>query len=320
MNYLKIYYDLMESRKKFTSFSSNLDFYYEKHHIVPRCMAGPTIPENLVLLTAREHFIAHRLLVKAYPNCSGLIDGFIMMRMNKNVRRLTSRQYERIKSSKRIITEETREKLSKALLGIPLSKERRENISIACKDPMRSKKISDSKLGKPLSEEHKRKMSEAQKGKIRIIIPETGKMGHCNLDDERLISGEFIKFEMSDEQKEKISKSNKKEKSNSHKESISNAQRGKLRAIDQNTGQMHWYNKNDERFITGEIVKYTMSDEQKEAISKAITGRKMSEESKQKMREAKLGKKLSEETKQKMSESQKNRNNKTAKFDRDDDE
>lgn len=38
--------------------------YYEEHHIVPRCMGGSDEHENLVLLTAREHFIAHASLVK----------------------------------------------------------------------------------------------------------------------------------------------------------------------------------------------------------------------------------------------------------------
>lgn len=38
--------------------------YTEKHHIVPRSMGGSNSRENLVRLTAREHFICHWLLVK----------------------------------------------------------------------------------------------------------------------------------------------------------------------------------------------------------------------------------------------------------------
>lgn len=38
--------------------------YTEKHHIIPKSMGGGDYEENLVKLTAREHFICHRLLPK----------------------------------------------------------------------------------------------------------------------------------------------------------------------------------------------------------------------------------------------------------------
>ena len=38
--------------------------YVEKHHIIPKCIGGLDNPENLVKLTAREHFICHWLLTK----------------------------------------------------------------------------------------------------------------------------------------------------------------------------------------------------------------------------------------------------------------
>lgn len=50
--------------------------YTEKHHILPRCMGGPDEPANLVTLTAREHFVAHWLLHRAYPNHDGLAKAF----------------------------------------------------------------------------------------------------------------------------------------------------------------------------------------------------------------------------------------------------
>ena len=39
----------------------------EVHHIVPKCLGGSNKKENLVELTAREHFICHRLLCEIYP-------------------------------------------------------------------------------------------------------------------------------------------------------------------------------------------------------------------------------------------------------------
>ena len=38
--------------------------YFEEHHILPKSLNGTDRPENLVNLTAREHFIAHALLIR----------------------------------------------------------------------------------------------------------------------------------------------------------------------------------------------------------------------------------------------------------------
>lgn len=49
-----------------------LEGYKERHHIIPKCVGGSNLKENIVALTAREHFICHRLLVKIYPESHGL--------------------------------------------------------------------------------------------------------------------------------------------------------------------------------------------------------------------------------------------------------
>jgi hypothetical protein len=52
-----------ENRKKLEK--TDLDYmYYEKHHIKPRCLGGRDDNNNLVLLTAFQHFCVHWLLVK----------------------------------------------------------------------------------------------------------------------------------------------------------------------------------------------------------------------------------------------------------------
>ena len=61
MNYQRIYSDLIEFRK-----ANAPDGYSEKHHIIPKSMGGSNSPDNLVRLTGREHFIAHRLLAKIH--------------------------------------------------------------------------------------------------------------------------------------------------------------------------------------------------------------------------------------------------------------
>ena len=80
MNYKKNYDDYISyvktlNRKKLDR--SDPDYvYYECHHIIPRCMGGVDNTYNLVLLTAREHYLAHYLLTKIYPCISKLVYAF----------------------------------------------------------------------------------------------------------------------------------------------------------------------------------------------------------------------------------------------------
>lgn len=64
MNYRILYDRLIQKAKA----RLNLDGYFELHHIVPRSMGGGNAAENLVELTAREHFLAHWLLFRTYKN------------------------------------------------------------------------------------------------------------------------------------------------------------------------------------------------------------------------------------------------------------
>jgi hypothetical protein len=62
MNYKWHYEKLCRSRKYKPTIDK--DGYYETHHILPKSLGGTEDDENLVRLTAREHFIAHLLLWK----------------------------------------------------------------------------------------------------------------------------------------------------------------------------------------------------------------------------------------------------------------
>ena len=57
--YSKLYYKITSNAKQRTT-----DGYTELHHIIPQSMGGSNDKENLVELTAREHFICHWLLIK----------------------------------------------------------------------------------------------------------------------------------------------------------------------------------------------------------------------------------------------------------------
>ena len=89
MNYERIYDTL-------TSKDSQSE-YTEEHHIIPKCMGGTDDKGNLVKLTAREHYIAHKLLTKIYPDNLSLFHAHSMMTVGRTV---TSLQYEDAKKSR----------------------------------------------------------------------------------------------------------------------------------------------------------------------------------------------------------------------------
>lgn len=78
MNYKKIYDSLIERGK-----SRILEEYTESHHIIPRCMGGDDSRDNLVDLTPEEHYLAHQLLVKIYPDNKRLAIAAAMMIPNR---------------------------------------------------------------------------------------------------------------------------------------------------------------------------------------------------------------------------------------------
>lgn len=77
MNY-QLHYDALIARAR----NRVIDGYVEIHHVVPRCLGGSDEPKNLVQLTAEEHFVAHQLLHRLYPNVKGLAFALIAMTGN----------------------------------------------------------------------------------------------------------------------------------------------------------------------------------------------------------------------------------------------
>jgi len=68
MNYSLIYNQLINRAK-----NRSLTTYLEKHHIIPRCLGGTDDRDNLVEFTPEEHYLAHQLLIKMYPNNPKLV-------------------------------------------------------------------------------------------------------------------------------------------------------------------------------------------------------------------------------------------------------
>lgn len=77
--------------------------YTESHHILPRSLGGTIDLDNLVYLTAREHFIAHLLLSKMYTGNSGIkmaqaIGAMSMQGIDGKRTKLNSKKYALAKS------------------------------------------------------------------------------------------------------------------------------------------------------------------------------------------------------------------------------
>jgi hypothetical protein len=172
MNHQKIY-DLiiqkarLENRIKLKKIDPKY-IYYEEHHIIPRCLGGRKNKDNLVLLTAREHFVCHKLLTYIYKGNYKIISAFNLMTfMNKRKYGVSSRDYkyarelyiftpideETLKKKRNIIhTKEWNEKISKALKKhLVLDKTKQ--------------KISASNLGRIYGEEARKNYKKGNKNK-----------------------------------------------------------------------------------------------------------------------------------------------------------
>jgi len=161
MNYQRIYNQIIERAK-----TRQLEGYKEIHHIIPKCIGGLDIKENLVELTAREHFLCHRLLVEIHPEEEKLKYSLWLMATGKrrwktsDPYNISSRTYECIKlefsklmktkKSKlgRTHSEETKLKQSLSHLGKKDSKETKN-------------KKSQIKLGHVKNNEWKKNLSES---------------------------------------------------------------------------------------------------------------------------------------------------------------
>jgi hypothetical protein len=155
MNYEKIYYQIInkaisECRTK----QSNT--YYELHHIVPKCLGGTNEKSNLVLLTAREHYICHMLLVEVYPNNKKILyaaDDMHVIKSGRNYK-VSSRLYNSIKEKLRLVKSESM-KINNPMKSDKLRKKRREemiqhNLMYRLTNEQREKhriSVSKSKLG-----------------------------------------------------------------------------------------------------------------------------------------------------------------------------
>lgn len=222
MDYIKMYNKLIQNAKEHVEERRLLNkqsVYFEGHHIIPKCLNGAgsskdwkranyNINEsNIVPLTAKEHYIAHLLLTKIYPDNQKIFFAFYALvhwgkytGSTKRNFRISARQYQSIKESRNKFqqpqyrkinyshSEETKQKLSESKKGNTWNKGRivsdstRELISKANSGKVRNEsfklKVSNTHKGKVLSEETKQKISKNGTGRrytqTKVVCP------YCN--------------------------------------------------------------------------------------------------------------------------------------------
>ena len=125
----QLHYDKLMERAR----NRKICGYTERHHILPKCMGGTNTKENLVLLTAKEHFIAHKMLVRMHPDVRGLWLALIAMG--------------RIQEFKSRIFASEREAAAKSRIGFKYTNEARKKMSDAAKERGRNSDKTEFKKG-----------------------------------------------------------------------------------------------------------------------------------------------------------------------------
>ena len=166
----------------------NLQGYKESHHIIPRSLGGADIKDNLVNLTAREHFICHWLLIKMHTGESKskmmyALNG--MKRTNREQERyetaITSRVYQKLKEEFGRIHSQTMKGRKAPNKGKPMSEEQKAKIrATKAANPYKpsaeliAQRVEKQK-GQKRSQEAKDKISAALKGKLKGPMSEENK-------------------------------------------------------------------------------------------------------------------------------------------------
>lgn len=164
--------------------------YVEKHHIVPKSI----IPNNtLVALTARQHYIAHLLLIKCvnpkYRKKMLYAITAMKMRTAKDIK-FNSRIFEKLKIEANIArsivlkgrthSEEARAKIKAKRALQTISEETKLKMSASRKgrknSPESIEKVRQAHIGSKRSEETKQKLRESRKSYPRLTCEHCGKV------------------------------------------------------------------------------------------------------------------------------------------------
>jgi hypothetical protein len=162
MNYLEIYNKLVRKAQ-----ARSVDSYTERHHIIPRCIGGTDDKENIVRFTPEEHFLAHQLLVKIYPNEPKLVLAVRYMCYDSNGKRINNKMFGWLKR----LHSQSISQINKGRYVSPELAKRRGEAQRGRVSPMK---------GKTHSEESKNKTSEALRGRKKPPRTKEHRENHAN--------------------------------------------------------------------------------------------------------------------------------------------
>jgi hypothetical protein len=198
MDYSKIYKDFIEDRK---TKMIQVD-YFEKHHILPRAMGGNDAPENIVKLSAEDHFFAHILLSK--------ID---VRQKHPLVMMMTGARHLKGKLLRRHIG------TARRVLGMPLPEATKAKMKATHNKPEAKARVSAQFKGVTLTEDHKEKIKS---GMANMSEESRKRMKAGNSMRKKITITEETRKKMSDAQlrrspEEEIARRKKISKANSGK-------------------------------------------------------------------------------------------------------
>lgn len=169
MDYKRIYNQLCNR-----ALARRVSGYVERHHVVPRCVGGTDSADNLVKLTAKEHFLAHLLLRKIHPDVQGLVYAVWMMSSKKGVR-LNSRAFAKLREQviemqrAKTISDEHKESLRLHATGRTKTQETKGKIGSSNSGKKRTPEMIETykkaREGRTISAETREKMNAAKRGK-----------------------------------------------------------------------------------------------------------------------------------------------------------
>lgn len=167
MNYKRIYNQIIENRR---SNPLDPDEYGEVHHIIPKSLGGIDTTENLIRLSAREHFICHLLLSEIYEEGSNewykMNHAFLMMKCSSDnqSRYMNSKLYELKRKDFSKVMSNSQSGKGNSQYGKPRKEETKRKIREALKyDGLTKRELRDleSKVRKETKEDNNKKYYKA---------------------------------------------------------------------------------------------------------------------------------------------------------------